>query len=183
MIKTSFKSLRIGLDIDDVLADFKGAYCKYFDTDNNPKMLVNNTITRNVHRVLKDNKDFWINLELIQTPNFVPELFCTKRINNKRWTKQWLENNGFPNRPVYQMYSQSGNKATMIKGRVDVFIDDSISNMITMNMSGVPCLLMDTSYNEDWGPIGRIYTLDKDEILDTYYLFMDTVFPNFRNLL
>ena len=30
--------LRIGLDIDDCLADFWGAYYKYFDTDNNPKM-------------------------------------------------------------------------------------------------------------------------------------------------
>ena len=90
--------------------------------------------------------------------------------------------NGFPNSPVYQMYLQSGNKARMIKGRVDVFIDDSISNMIKMNLSGVPCLLMDTPNNRDWGPIGRIYTLDKDEIMEIYELFMKTVFPNFKNL-
>ena len=175
-------SSRIGLDIDDVLSDFYSAYCEYFDTDNNPKMLIDNIITRNVHRILRNDRNFWLNLKVKQMPNFIPELFCTKRINNKAWTKKWLQMNGFPNSPVYQMYLQSGNKARMIKGRVDVFIDDSISNMIKMNLSGVPCLLMDTPNNKDWGPIGRIYTLDKDEIMEIYELFMKTVFPNFKNL-
>ena len=54
--------------------------------------------------------------------------------------------------------------------------------MIKMNISGVPCLLMDTPNNRDWGPIGRIYTLDKNEIMEIYELFMKTVFPNFKNL-
>lgn len=183
MILKSSKTIRIGLDIDDVLSDFYGAYCRYFDTDNNPKMLIDNNITRNVHRVLRKDRDFWLNLEIKQLPNFVPELFCTKRINNKAWTKKWLQINDLPNRPVYQMFNQSGNKARMIKGRVDVFVDDSISNMIMMNLSGVPCLLMDTPNNQSWGPIGRIYTLNKNEIIDTYNLFMKTIFPNFKNLL
>ena len=43
--------MRIGLDIDDCLADFWGAYCKYFDTDNNPKMLEDHIITRNVQQI------------------------------------------------------------------------------------------------------------------------------------
>lgn len=181
MITTN--KIRIGLDIDDVLSDFWGAYKKYFNTKENPKMLVNNIITKNVYQILRHDKDFWLNLDVIQKPNFEPELFCTKRVNNKEWTKEWLSSNGFPKKPVYQMYLQSGNKATMIKGRVDVFIDDSISNMIKMNLSGVPCLLMDSETNQDWGPIGRVYTLDKEEILDTYHLFMDTTFTNFKGLL
>ena len=81
------------------------------------------------------------------------------------------------------MYNQSGNKATMIKGRVDVFVDDSISNMIKLNLSGVPCLLMDKEYNREWGPIGRIYSLDINEIYETYKLFINTVFKNFKQLL
>lgn len=175
------KNFRIGLDIDDVLADFWNAYCDYFD--NNPNMMSDNAISKNVRRILKNDRDFWLNLRVIQYPTFIPELFCTKRSNLKSWTKKWLLDNGFPDRPVYQMYNQTGNKADMIKGRVDVFIDDSVSNMIKMNLSGVPCLLMDSDNNRYWGPIGRVYTLDKEEILDTYNLLINTVFHNFKNLL
>lgn len=52
--------LRIGLDIDDCLADFWGAYCKYFDTDNNPKMLKDHIITRNVQQILSKDRDFLV---------------------------------------------------------------------------------------------------------------------------
>lgn len=175
MIKTSFKC---GLDIDDVLAEFMQTYLNRFGT---PKC--NQEITRNVHSKLKYDREFWINLPVIQLPNFTPTLFCTKRINNKAWTKRWLDNVGLSDIPVYQMYNQSGNKATMIKGRVDVFVDDSISNMIKLNLSGVPCLLMDKEYNREWGPIGRIYSLDINEIYETYELFINTVFKDFNKLL
>lgn len=173
--------LRIGLDIDDCLAEFMLAYKKYFNTNNNPKLLENLTITKNVFQVLRKDRDFWLGLELINYPDFIPELYCTKRVNNKLWTKQWLLNNNLPKAPVYQMYLQSGNKADMIKGKVDIFIDDSISNMIKMNLSGVPCLLLDKEYNRDFGPIGRIYTLNKEEILDIYHLFMNTIYPYFND--
>ena len=35
-------------------------------------------------------------------------------------------------------------------------------------MSGVPCLLMDTPFNQDFGPILRIYSLDKYEIEEVF---------------
>ena len=172
------KSFKCGLDIDDVLAEFMQTYLDRFGT---PKS--DSEITRNVHHKLKYDREFWLNLPVIQLPNFTPTLFCTKRINNKEWTKKWLSNAGLANIPVYQMYNQSGNKATMIKGRVDVFIDDSISNMIKLNLSGVPCLLMDKEYNREWGPFGRIYSLDQEEIYETYMLFINTIFKNFKDLL
>ena len=38
--------------------------------------------------------------------------------------------------------------------------------------------------NQEWGPIGRIFTLNKEEILDAYHLFIDTgMFDNFKTLL
>lgn len=172
------KNFKCGLDIDDVLAEFMQTYLNRFGIPKDDY-----EITRNVHRKLKFDKEFWLNLPVIQLPNFTPTLFCTKRINNKAWTKEWLSNAGLGNIPVYQMYAQSGNKATMIKGRVDVFIDDSVSNMIKMNLSGIPCLLMDKEYNRDWGPVGRIYSLDIDEIYEAYQLLINTVFKNFKQLL
>ena len=63
---------------------------------------------------------------------------------------------------------------------MDVFVDDSVSNFIQMNLSGVPCLLMDSDDNQDWGPYGRVYSLNREHIEDTYDLFMNTVYPQFK---
>ena len=169
--------LRIGLDIDDVLADFMSTYLDKFGKPKNDF-----EITKNVQRILTKDRNFWINLPILNMPNFTPTLYCTKRVNSKAWTKYWLEINSFPKKPVYQIYSQHSNKANYIKGKIDVFIDDSLSNFKAMNKVGVPCLLMDRPYNRYWGPIGRIYSLDIEEITDTYNLLMNTVFDSFSNL-
>lgn len=174
--------MRIGLDIDDCLADFMGGYQERFKTDKNPHLLQSINIGKKVNNVLRYERDFWLNLTKLNTLNFNPTLYCTKRVNPKNWTKQYLDNNDFPKAPVYQMLYQYGNKATMIKGKVDVFVDDSIRNMVQMNLSGVPCLLYNTQYNQEWGPVGRIYSLDKDEIEDAYFLFKTTIFPDFKYL-
>ena len=161
---------RIGLDIDDCLAGFWGAYCERFDTANNPHMLKDHIITRNVQQILSKERDFWLNLPVINRPDFIPELYCTKRVNNKAWTREWLRRNGFPDRPIYQMYYQHGNKADMIKGKVDVFIDDSLSNVIKCQRSGVPALLMHTDSTVDF-PMFKVFSLNRTEIIDAY-LFM-----------
>ena len=160
--------MRIGLDIDDCLADFWGAYCDYFDVVHKPKNLQDNIITKNVENILKYDRNFWLNLKVINKPNFIPELYCTKRVNCKSWTKKWLEINDFPIRPIYQMYYQHGNKANMIKGKVDIFIDDSYSNVVKCIQSGIPALMIDGKQNIN-NPMFKIYSLDIEEILDTYF--------------
>lgn len=170
--------MRIGLDIDDVLADFMGTYLNRFGK---PKQ--DYEITKNVNQILIKDKEFWLNLPVINEIDFIPELYCTKRVNPKNWTRQWLLNNGFPNRNIYQVICQIRNKADFIKGRVDVFVDDSVSNFIKMNLAGVPCLLLDKEYNQSWGPVGRIYSLQQEEIEDAYRLLKETVFQDFKALL
>lgn len=171
--------MRIGLDLDGTVDDFMNPYLERFGS---PKK--DSEITKNVMQILSKDRDFWLSLPVLRHIDFIPELYCTKRVNPKQWTRKWLIEHGFPNRPIYQMYYQHGNKATMIKGRVDVFVDDSISNFIKLNLSGVPCLLIDQPDNQEWGPIGRIYSLNKEEIVDAYNLFIDTgMFDNFKNLL
>ena len=170
--------LKIGLDIDDCLCDFINPYFERFGY---PKK--DGEITKNVQQVLIKDKEFWENLPVINTLNFEPVLYCTKRVNSKVYTKNWLKKNNFPDKPVYQVICQIRNKADFIKGRVDVFIDDSVSNFIAMNLAGVPCLLYDKEYNQDWGPVGRIYSLDYDHIERAYEMFMATFFEDFEKLL
>ena len=169
-------NLKIGLDLDQVLDDFMGPYLKRFGT---PK--TDFEITKNVQRVLSKDRDFWLNLPVINTIDFIPELYCSKRVNPKSWSKQWLSDNGFPDRPFYQMVYQHGNKADLIKGRIDIFVDDSFSNFIKMNKSGVPCLLLDNEYNRNIDPILKVFSLDFDEMEDVYNLAKKLgIFDNFK---
>ena len=160
--------LKIALDIDDTLAGFFESYKDFYQADKNPNVMKDENITRNVYK-LRDNKDFWLGLPVIDTIDFEPHIYCTKRINNKNWTRKWLVNSEFPDKPIYQMYYQQGNKADMIKGRCDVLIDDSVSNVYKCINSGLPALLIDRPHNRDAGPMFRIHSLDYWEIEDAYH--------------
>jgi hypothetical protein len=163
-MKSTNLALRIALDVDDTLVDFMGAYKRLFPGDQN---LVDRIITRNV-RKLQYNKEFWENLELLEAPNFEPYIYATKRINQKSYTRNSLLKNGLPIKPIYQTLYQRGNKADIIKGRCDVLIDDSYSNVVKAIRSGVPALLIDRPHNQHIDCEFRIYHLDYDEILDAY---------------
>ena len=179
----TLKNLRIGLDIDDTLASFISSYKEYFKTDKYPSRLKEENITKNVVRILKFNRDFWVNLPVRNRITFIPELYCTSRVCNKEWTKRWLALHGFPKRPVYQIFGHGVNKARLIKGKVDMFVDDSIVNFKLLNAAGVPCLLLDEYDTKDWDYEGKVYSLDLNEILEEYFLFKHKVLPYFQELI
>lgn len=165
------KNLRISLDIDDTIASFAASFDIRFP---NSDWSDSSSITKKVLS-LKHDKFFWENLPLLESINFEPENYCTKRINSKVYTKNWLKTHGFPNKPIYQMYYQHGNKADLIKGRCDVLIDDSVSNVIKAINSGLPALIIDRPHNQTEEPLFRIYSLDIDEIKYAYELELYTL--------
>lgn len=162
------KHLKVAIDIDDTLSSFYDSYQKLFPGEKNMR---NEVITKNVYS-LRNNKEFWTGLEVIDRPNFEPHIYATKRINPKSYTREWLIKNNFPDKPIYQTYYQLGNKADIIKGRCDVLIDDSPSNVYKCIKSGVPALLIDRPHNQEAGPLYRIYSLDIDEVLFGYKMLM-----------
>lgn len=155
--------MRIGLDIDQTVVDFMNPYIQLFGEPKNDY-----EITRNVFK-LKYNRKFWVNLPILNVPDFKPELFCTKRINPKEYTKEslrrFMDVQGIP---FYQIYYQKGSKSKRIKGRVDVFIDDSVSNFKELNEHGVPCLLIDCPWNQEYETPLRIFSLKYREIEYVY---------------
>ena len=156
--------IRIGLDIDNCIANFDAGYLSRFKKWPNHDW----AITRNVEHILIKERDFWLNLPVLRKPNFIPKLYCSARVNNKRWTKQYLKNNDFPNAPLFQIPGYKLSKASILKGRIDVFIDDSIKNFEDLNNNGIPCLLIDSPHNHNYQTEYRIYSLDKDEIKMMY---------------
>lgn len=150
--------IKIALDIDDTIADFLGSYYSKFGK---PKQ--DHHITRNVYK-LRENKQFWENLPVLERIDFEPHIYCTKRINSKTYTRNWLKKNNYPIKPIYQMYHQHGNKADIIKGRCDVLIDDSYSNVKKALSSNLPALLLDRPHNKHIKTPYRIYSLRYREI-------------------
>ena len=171
------KHLQIGCDLDDTIFSFSDGYLKRFKKWPNHDW----AITRNVTNILINERDFWVNLPLLRRPSFIPKLYCSSRVNRKSWTKKALEINDLPNSPLYQVPGYHIPKSKYIKGRVDVFIEDSPHQWKDLNKAGIPCLLINDEKNEDLGPILRIYSLDEDEISDVFWLAKETgIFDNFE---
>lgn len=158
--------IRISCDIDGCLADFASGYLKRFKKWPNHDWAV----TRNVTYILSKEPDFWLNLPVLNSLNFTPCCYCSARISRAEWTQAYLDENGFPQAPLYQIPGYKFSKANCLKDRCDVHIEDSPKNFFDLNRKGVPCLLYNNEINEHLGPILRIYSLDKDEIADTYWL-------------
>lgn len=169
--------LKVSYDLDNTLLDWTNHYNNRFGI---PK--TDEEVTKNVRNVLKTDKQFWINQPVLRIPAKVHS-YCTARIIPKTWIKEQLIINGFPKAPIYQVPGYGLSKYSRIRmSGADVHIDDSISVFLDLNKRGIPCLLIDSPENQDWGPIGRIYTVDIEEIEETYNLFVNTVFKYFKEL-
>lgn len=156
--------IRIALDLDDTIFDFIGAYRNLFPGD---KDLKEPSITKNVLSLRRDKK-FWEGLPLLEMPNFEPCIYATKRINSKVYTRNCLHRHGLPIKPIYQIYTQRGNKADIIKGRCDVLVDDSVFNCYQALEVGFPAILITRPHNTHSDYPYRVSKLDIEEILEVY---------------
>ena len=156
--------IRIALDLDDTVFDFLGAYQEAFPGERN---MINSNIDKNVFS-LRKNKKFWENLPLLEMPNFEPCIYATKRINSKTYTRNCLSKHGLPIKPIYQIYYQQGNKASIIKGHCDVLVDDSVFNCYQAMKVRFPAILITRPHNVHSDYPYRVNKLDIEEIMEVY---------------
>lgn len=140
---------RIGLDIDDVLADFCGAYSERFGVPYPEAWQFDRKFLNRVEKVCKD-KDFWLNLK----PNiyakdipFEPVCYITSRWIPTEWTEEWLDKNGFPASPVFTLSNGESKVETAKKAGIDTFVDDRWDNFVELNANGILTYLMDSPHN------------------------------------
>lgn len=143
------KSPKIGLDVDEVIADWLVSYRERY----------NMTIPLNWHfdrffsdrmSELKKDEEFWKSIPPKIYPNSIPfEPFCyiTSRPVPTEWTERWIEKNGFSTAPVYTV--GPGETKGMIARKVglDWFVDDCYSHFVEVNEAGVCCFLLDAPHN------------------------------------
>jgi hypothetical protein len=165
-----YRELRIGLDVDQVIVDFMNPYIKRFGEPKNETQ-----ISRNVFQILRHDKEFWFNTPVINRPDFIPSIICSKRCHPKKWSKTFLyEKVGIPfDVPFYQLMCQTMNKSRYIQGKCDIYIDDSVSNFVDISQHNIPCLLMDTPWNRYFDTPYRIFSLEYVEIESMFRKFFN----------
>lgn len=163
---------KIGLDIDELIADWLGAWCKKFNIAEKPHTWdFDPNILKKFNEMKKSDElnDFYLNLEPLVDPKYLPfepHCYITSRPVPKEITELWLEINDFPCKPVYSVeLGASKLEAAKLSG-IDVFIDDSYKNFLELNRNGILCYLYDRPHNEryDVGHL-RIKSLDKLPLL------------------
>ena len=144
------RKVRIGLDVDEVLADWVGHWTKHHGQVT-PEFW---NFDRNIgdkFEALKDDKDFWMSIPPLIKPNqlpFEPHCYITSRTVPNEWTEEWIEKAGFPTMPVVTV-PRGVSKVIVIKEMgLDIFVDDRFENFAEINSAGVLCYLMDAEHNK-----------------------------------
>ena len=131
--------LKISIDLDDTIVSF---YDHYISRFGQPKTDLE--ITKKVMGELLKDREFWLTQPLINFPNFTPTQYTTARLIPKLWIKKQLEINNLPKSPIYQVMGVALSKAKMLRGRVDVHIDDSLRVFKDLN-SNIALLIYSVS--------------------------------------
>ena len=141
---------KIGLDVDECLAGFVQAYCNRYDLEI-PHCWNFDPLFSERMAELKDDKDFWLNLEPLIKPEdlpFEPAAYITSRVIPNEWTQEWLWLHGFPVAPVIAVKHGESKAEHIEKLGLDWFIDDSFSTFSELNKRGICCFLMDAKHNQ-----------------------------------
>jgi uncharacterized HAD superfamily protein len=157
-------SLKIGLDIDGVLADFDLHLCNTVGIDLHNITHWNDPIIKKHYEAIKHDENFWLTMPTLIKPEdipFEPHVYITSRSIDSKITKKWLHDNGFPDAPVHSIGTNESKVDTAIKSNIDIFIDDKWQNFIELNASGICTFLMDAPHNRKYN-VGykRIFNFD-----------------------
>lgn len=153
---------RIGLDVDEVLADWVGHWTKFHGQEI-PEIWNFDRDIKAKFDSLKHDKDFWLSIPVKTKPEtigFEPHCYITSRSVPIQWTQEWLDKNGFPTMPVYCVGFGESKVEVAKKSGVEIFVDDRFENFVELNNAGICCFLFDAPHNKRYD-VGykRIYSL------------------------
>lgn len=159
---------RIGLDVDEVLADFKGGFNKHHNVDIKWHSWYSSYRFSSLFEKIKNDTGFWMNLAPLINPDdmkFEPVCYVTSRPVENAVTENWIELNGFPTVPVVTVGRGESKVGALKKYGVDVFIDDKYETFRDVNSAGIACYLMDQPHNQRFD-VGYRRIRDINQVLD-----------------
>jgi hypothetical protein len=143
---------KIGLDIDDVCADFLTGYCDKFGVDECKHWYSHYKTKEHLDEAIK-SKDFYLSLKPkfngSEIP-FEPHCYITSRSIPVEWTEEWLQNNGFPTKKVYSIPFGASKVAIAKESGITMFVDDRYENFVELNNAGIFTWLFDAPHNQKY---------------------------------
>jgi 5'(3')-deoxyribonucleotidase len=145
---------KIGLDIDEVLADWVTAWRDEFDIKDVPtSWFFDRNIKDRFEELRPSGKldELYLNIKPLIKPSdipFEPHCYITSRPVDTKISEQWLDKNGFPSKPVYTVGIRQSKVEVAKEAGVEIFIDDSYDNFVTLNNNGIFCYLYDAPHNQ-----------------------------------
>jgi 5'(3')-deoxyribonucleotidase len=139
---------RVGIDIDEVLADFLGGYSTRYGTQKPAFWSFDTDFTKRYEELQNDEK-FWLELKTIVKPQdlpFEPVAYITSRPPTvRKFTSDWLfKVNNYPVAPIIC----TEDKLSVCKElQLDYFIDDKFDTFTKLNNAGILCYLFDAPHN------------------------------------
>lgn len=161
--KPRFK--KIGLDIDEVICDWLGAYMEHTGLRERPTSW---SFDRDISKVFDEMgqdgyENFMMNLKPLVKPEdipFEPHCYITARRLPNHLSEKWIDINKFPSAPVYTVPPNSSKVEAAKQAGIEVFVDDNYKNFCDLNEAGILCYLYDQPHNRRY-QVGhkRIYSL------------------------
>jgi len=144
---------KIGLDIDEVLADWVTPWIKYYNLQKPTSWYFDRHILERFEEMRKKGvlDEFYLNLKpKIKGGDvpFEPVCYITSRPVSSDVTYEWLDRNGFPARPVHTVGMGESKIEVAKKAGVEVFVDDRYENFRDFNENGICCYLFDAPHNQ-----------------------------------
>ena len=140
---------KIGLDVDEVLADFVGQLMVYFPDLTERPVYWNDPVLKDCFEKIKDEEEFWMSIKPKVDPKelpFEPAAYITARPVPSEVTQRWLDLHGFPRAKVITV---AGSKVDAVReSGIDVYVDDSYSNFVDLTRAGLTCFLMTATHNK-----------------------------------
>ena len=146
---------RIGLDIDEVLANFRSAWINRWQIEDSPSWHFDRKIDVRFKELEENGElnDFYLNLEPLTLASdlpFEPHCYVTSRPVSVEITEQWLDKHGFPAKPVYCVGMKNSKVDVIRKADIEIFVDDKYENFVELNNAGIFTYLFSQPYNEKY---------------------------------
>lgn len=148
------KILKIGLDIDGVIADFMLAWHELhpeIPRDPNRYDFDKNIMKRfGEMREAGTLNDFYLKIKPLIKPEdlpFKPKCYVTARPVETWVTEQWLATCGFPKKRVFTVPTGTSKVDVMKEAGIEIFIDDYYRNFVELNEAGIFTYLYTAPWN------------------------------------